>query len=171
MAELGQTRDPRLLTPGDPGAIDENVVAIRGRGEAMENAGNGLKRIDGGAWIGAAGNAFREAFSYEPGRWFAAGDAFEATATALSDYAGTLRWAQGQAADAAWLWDQGEYATQRPRMRTTGRSPTRRREAARESRPWYHRSPIPARACGRPPAKSSTGLASSSPTRVTVPRQ
>jgi hypothetical protein len=38
MAELGQTGDPKQLVPGDPGAIDENVVAIRGRGQAMENA-------------------------------------------------------------------------------------------------------------------------------------
>lgn len=112
MAELGQTRDPKQLIPGDSGAIDDNEVAIRGRGHAMENAGNGLSRIDGGAWIGAAGDAFRDAFSYEPGRWFEAGDAFEATATELSSYAGTLRWAQGQAAEAIRLWDQGQTATQ-----------------------------------------------------------
>lgn len=116
MAELGQTREPRQLIPGDAGAIDENVVAIRGRGRAMENAGNGLKKIDGGAWIGAAGDAFREQFSYEPGRWFDAADAFEATATALSSYAGTLRWAQGQAAEAIRLWDQGQAATTRAKQ-------------------------------------------------------
>jgi hypothetical protein len=112
MAELGQTRYPSQLVPGDPGAIDQNVVAIRGRGQAMEDAANGLKRIDSGAWVGAAGDAFRDKFSYEPGRWFQAGDTFEATAAALANYVETLRWAQGQAGEAIHLWDEGEAATQ-----------------------------------------------------------
>ncbi|MCE7007356.1 hypothetical protein LWC34_31745 [Kibdelosporangium philippinense] len=116
MAELGQTGDPRQLVPGDPSAIEENVVAIRGRGQAMDNAGHGLKKIDNGAWQGAAGDAFRDQFSYEPGRWFQATDAFTATATALSSYAETLRWAQGQAGDAIRLWDEGERATQQAKQ-------------------------------------------------------
>lgn len=112
MAELGQTRDPRQLVPGDAEAIDRNVIAIRGRAQAMEDAAMGLKRIDSDAWVGAAGDAFRDKFSYEPSRWFQAGDAFEATATALANYAETLRWAQGQANEAIHLWDEGESATQ-----------------------------------------------------------
>lgn len=112
MAELGQTGDPRQLIPGDPAAIEANIVAIRGRGEAMEDAANGLKRIDSGAWVGTAGEAFRDQFSYEPSRWYQASDAFGTTAKALSSYAETLRWAQGQAGEAIRLWDDGQAATQ-----------------------------------------------------------
>jgi hypothetical protein len=92
------------------------VIAIRGRGQAMENAGHGLKKIDNGAWQGVAGDAFRDKFSYEPGQWFQAADAFAATATALSWYAETLRWAQGQAGEAIRLWDAGEAATRQAKQ-------------------------------------------------------
>ncbi|MBC6447148.1 putative T7SS-secreted protein [Actinokineospora xionganensis] len=116
MAELGQTRDPKELVPGDARAIDDNVTAIRGRGAAMENAGNGLKAIDSGAWQGQAGDAFRDEFGYEPTRWYQAGDAFDACAKALSGFAETLRWAQGQAIEAISLWDQGESATRQAKQ-------------------------------------------------------
>lgn len=48
-------------------------------------------------------------------RWLRAADAFEATAQALDRYSGTLRWAQGQAAEAIRLWDEGEEATRQAR--------------------------------------------------------
>ncbi len=115
MAELGQTRDPRALVPGQPDAIDRNVVAIRGRGEALANAGEGLGAIDAHGWTGEAGDNFREKFSYEPPKWLRAADAFEATAQALDGYSGTLRWAQDQAAEAIRLWDEGEEATRQAR--------------------------------------------------------
>ncbi|PRX49004.1 hypothetical protein B0I33_10336 [Prauserella shujinwangii] len=112
MAELGETTDPRQLVPGDPAAIEENVVAIRGRGRSMDQAGDELRKIDSGAWKGDAGDAFRDKFSYEPARWHKAGDAFTATAAALESYVATLRWAQGEAVEAIRLWQEGEAATQ-----------------------------------------------------------
>jgi len=115
MAELGQTQDPAQLVPGDPSAIEQIVTAIRGRGEAMDDAGAGLKKIDGGAWVGNAGNAFRDEFGYEPSRWHQGAAAFETTAKALSGYAETLRWAQGQASEAIRLWNAGEAATTQAR--------------------------------------------------------
>lgn len=81
----------------------------------MEDAGDNLKRIDSGAWKGVAGDAFRQKFSYEPSRWHQAGDAFEDTATALDNYASTLRWAQGQATEAIALYEEGEAATRQAR--------------------------------------------------------
>jgi hypothetical protein len=111
MAELGETGNPTDLVPGNPRAIDENVIAIRGRGRTMLMAADGLVKIDTFAWTGSAAERFREKFSYEPGRWRRAGDAFEAAAAALDGYGGTLRWAQGQAAEAIRLWDAGEQAT------------------------------------------------------------
>lgn len=80
MAELGESGNPRDLIPGDPDAVERNVTAIRGRGKSMEIAGDDLKKIDSGAWEGAAGDAFRDKFTYEPARWHRAADAFEATA-------------------------------------------------------------------------------------------
>lgn len=84
MAELGQTTDTRQLIPGEPDAIDQNVIAIRSRGETMGSAGDSLKKIDTDAWIGEAGDAFRDKFSYEPVRWYKGSDAFEAAAAALN---------------------------------------------------------------------------------------
>jgi hypothetical protein len=112
MAELGQTTDARLLIPGEPDAIDDDVIAIRGRGETMGLAGDSLKKINTDAWSGEAGDAFRDRFSYEPARWHNGSDAFETTTAELERYVDTLRWAQGQATEAIQLWAEGEAATQ-----------------------------------------------------------
>ena len=114
MAELGETEDPQALVPGKPEAIEENARVLRARaGESGETA-EGLREIDTGeAWQGPAAQTFRDKFSYEPGKWFAAADALQAAAGALDDYASTLRWAQAQATEAIALWNQGQNATQR----------------------------------------------------------
>ena len=59
------------------------------------NAAIGLRAIDTGAWTGPAANAFRDEFSYEPTKWYEAGDALTYAGEVLGLYAGTLRWAQG----------------------------------------------------------------------------
>ena len=115
MAELGGTHDPRALVPGDADAVADNARVLRARAQAAGDAGDGLRSIDTGAWYGPAAQRFHEKFSYEPGRWFTAGDAMQAGAGALDDYAGTLRWAQGQAAEAIRLWDAAEAATRHAR--------------------------------------------------------
>jgi hypothetical protein len=101
--------------PGDPNAIAENAVALRSRAKAAGDAGEGLRAVDTGAWSGAAAERFHEKFSYEPGKWFTAADAMQAGGGALDDYVATLRWAQGQAAEAVRLWNQGDAATDRAR--------------------------------------------------------
>lgn len=111
--ELGQTTEATLLVKGRPDAIAQNAVAIRSRGEAMAQAGDALKDIDSGAWVGDAGEAFREKFSYEPGRWHDAAEAFEAAAQALDNYASVLRWAQDEAVEAIELWEKAQQETQR----------------------------------------------------------
>ena len=115
MAELGESANPTDLATGDPRAIEDNVVAIRGRGSTMLTAADALTKIDTFAWTGPAAERFREKFSYEPARWRKAGDAFDVAAAALEGYADTLRWAQGQAAEAIRLWDAGEQATRAAR--------------------------------------------------------
>src|SRR4051812_1716724 len=117
MAELGETGDPRVLVPGDPDAIAANAVALRQRAADAGNAGDGLRSIDAGAWTGPAAERFHDKFSYEPGRWFTAADAMQAGAGGLDDYAATLRWAQGQAADAVRQWNAAQAATAEARTR------------------------------------------------------
>ncbi|BBH66684.1 hypothetical protein ACTI_33690 [Actinoplanes sp. OR16] len=110
MTELGRTSDPRSLVPGDPDAVSGAAAVLRRRASSAGEAGEGLRAIDTGAWTGAAAVRFREKFAYEPGRWFTAADAMQAGAGALDDYAATLRWAQGQAAEAIRLWGQEQVA-------------------------------------------------------------
>jgi hypothetical protein len=124
MTELGETRDPRALVPGDPDAIAANAVALRQRAADAGNAGDGLRSIDTGAWTGPAAERFHDKFSYEPGRWFTAADAMQAGAGGLDDYVATLRWAQGQAADAIRLWNAGQAVTQQARSRYESAPPT-----------------------------------------------
>jgi len=131
MTELGETQDPRALVPGDPDAIAENGAALRVRAKAAGDAGDGLRSIDTGAWTGTAAERFHEKFSYEPGRWFTAADAMQAGAGALDDYVATLRWAQGQAAEAIRLWNQGASST--ARAKTEYESSAKRAQAAQHS--------------------------------------
>jgi hypothetical protein len=111
MTELGATSDPRALVPGDPDAVAAKADLLRARAADAGSAGQGLRRIDTGSWTGPAAERFHDRFAYEPGRWFTAADALQAAAGALDDYVSTLRWAQGQAADAVKLWADGEAQT------------------------------------------------------------
>lgn len=117
MTELGETDDPRQLVPGNPETIEENVRVLRGSANSAEHAADGLKAIDSGSWQGAAARAFHDKFSYEPGRWLTATDCLESGATALDNYADTLRWAQRQAREAIHLWHKAEQATRQAQAR------------------------------------------------------
>lgn len=112
MAELGQTQDPRELVRGDPHAIEENVRVLRARGERACDAAVGLRAIDTGSWTGQAATRFHEEFSYTPAQWYEVSDVLVTSGEVLELYAETLRWAQGQAAEAIRLWNEGERATQ-----------------------------------------------------------
>ena len=111
LAQLGQTDDPIALVPGDVQAVAQTACTMSRYAGVLADAGEGLRRIDLGAWTGAAADRFREVYSGEPARWTAAGDAFTAASTILSDYAATLSWAQGQAAESIATWDQAVAAT------------------------------------------------------------
>jgi hypothetical protein len=113
MAELGQTRDPRALVPGDPAAIRANAGALKTRSDHVEKAGDGLVNIDTGAWTGPAAEDFRDKFSYEPNKWYVAADSLATAADALNTYAHVLEWAQQQAAEAIRLWDAAQAETQK----------------------------------------------------------
>jgi hypothetical protein len=110
--ELGETTDPKELVPGNPDAITTTLNAMRGYGDALHEAGTGLKHINvADGWSGAAGDAFRQVFHGQPDKWLEAGDCFHNAAKAMETYHSTLTWAQGQAADAIRQWHEGQAAT------------------------------------------------------------
>ena len=111
-AELGGTQDPAVLVLGRPGAVTATSRAWRAYGDALHQAGDGLRRLDTAeGWRGPAGDAFRATFRGQVGDWLTAGDAFHEAAAALDRYAATLSWAQGRAGDAIGQWDAGQAAT------------------------------------------------------------
>ncbi|MGV9713113.1 HNH endonuclease signature motif containing protein [Gordonia sp. NPDC003424] len=145
MAELGGTNDPKELVPGDPGAIDQNAVAIGGRGNSMALAGLSLRGINtGDYWTGDGAEAFRDVFTEEPVKWLRAADAFINTGRTLGQYAGVLRWAQDEAKTAIDTYNEAQRATAR----------------ATED---YNRAVDSAN------ATNSANAAAGDPTRVTVP--
>lgn len=110
--ELGETTHPKELVPGRPDSVTTTLMAMRSYGDALHEAGAGLKRINvADGWSGEAGDAFREVFHGQPDKWLEAGDSFHDAANALETYNSTLTWAQGQAADAIRQWDEGQTAT------------------------------------------------------------
>ncbi|GAA4889223.1 putative T7SS-secreted protein [Saccharopolyspora cebuensis] len=111
-AELGTTDDQRALIPGRAEAVRGTAASLRDYGDALHEAGEGLKRIDSSeGWEGEAAEQFRAAFDGEPIRWLEAGDCFHHAAGALERYSESLAWAQGQASEAIRLWNEGEAAT------------------------------------------------------------
>ncbi|GAA0534875.1 WXG100 family type VII secretion target [Saccharopolyspora thermophila] len=112
-AELGTTQDPKALIPGDAGALQTIAQQMTAYGDALHNAGTGLRRIDTTeGWSGAAADSFRDVFDGEPPKWLEAGDAFHDGAAALTSYAATLSWAQTQAQEAIRLWNEGDAAAE-----------------------------------------------------------
>jgi len=111
MAELGETSDPKALVPGSPQVLWDHADLLRGHGELLGNAGDGLKQVNVGSWQGDAADAFHDVFVAQPPKWLRAGDFVSSAADVLGGYGDTLNWAQGRAADAVALWDQGKDAT------------------------------------------------------------
>ncbi|MER5391880.1 putative T7SS-secreted protein [Saccharopolyspora sp. NPDC002686] len=114
--ELGEATEPTLLVPGDPDVIESNARFIRERAVKASETGEALKRIDAGGWSGEAADLWHEQHETDVPRWFDGGDSLEAGATALEEYARVLRWAQGEAAEAARLWAEGEAATEQAKL-------------------------------------------------------
>ena len=123
MTDLGRTRDPTELIPGNPAGIRAAAQTLRARARRAEQAGDGLARIDAGGWEGEAAQVFRERFSYEPAKWYAAANSLDTAADALSTYAEVLEWAQARAAEAVGLWDEAEVASRVAEHRHDGPEP------------------------------------------------
>ena len=113
MTELGATSCAATLVPGDPDEV-EWLAREYGRyaGGACD-AARALRRIDTGAWVGPAGEAFREAIDELPAKLERGQSAFARAASALHDYARVLRHAQADASAAARRQADGDAATAR----------------------------------------------------------
>ncbi|MFD9813277.1 putative T7SS-secreted protein [Streptomyces sp. NPDC059080] len=98
--QLGETDDPKELIHGDPAKINETVSHLKDFFAAFERVGQGLRKLDAGAWKGKAADRFREEFDTHPKSWLHAADACEAAGKALDAYAETVTWAQRQARSA-----------------------------------------------------------------------
>jgi hypothetical protein len=111
VAELGETTDPKELIPGDATQIRASTAHLTTYGDTLIQIGDGLTTLETGGWTGDAADKFHAFFDGEPVRWTQCGDAFHSAAAAINNYAGSLDWAQGEAAHAVELWQQGEQAT------------------------------------------------------------
>lgn len=110
-AELGTTDDPRALIPGSPDAILAKLATLTKLSTGIDEASTAFTKIDEGRWQGAAGDAFRQAFSQEVPRWANSAQAFDQATKALQEHAHTLQAAQNHASEAIARFNQGTQAT------------------------------------------------------------
>ncbi|MFI0220059.1 putative T7SS-secreted protein [Streptomyces lydicus] len=111
MAELGESRDPKDLVPGNAEAVQTTAHLLTQFGQTLSRVGSGLRDLDHSGWTGKAADAFHSFYDEEPKRWVSCGDAFHDAARALTSYSNTLTWAQEQAHQAISLWEHGEQQT------------------------------------------------------------
>ncbi|MFJ8030641.1 putative T7SS-secreted protein [Streptomyces sp. NPDC096032] len=109
--QLGQTEEADELVHGSPVKIRESAKHLRDFHGAFDKVGQGLKKVDSSGWKGEGGDAFREKFGVHPTRWAHAAEACKDAAGALESYADTVKWAQGQAKEAAALYKKGVQAS------------------------------------------------------------
>lgn len=110
--ELGQTEDPKKLVYGSAAKIRAQVSHLNDFKSSFDMVGNGLKGLDEGGLKGKAADAFRESVAKEPPRWFKAAQAFGKAADAMSRFAETVEWAQGQAKEALEEYNKAKKASQ-----------------------------------------------------------
>ncbi|GAA4066106.1 putative T7SS-secreted protein [Streptomyces shaanxiensis] len=107
-AELGDTKDPKELIPGDAGNLHEIARSLRKYSGSFENVGDGLGGVRISGWAGQASDNFSEKLDGEKKNWRYASDQMSGAASAISTYATALSEAQRQASEAIELWDGGD---------------------------------------------------------------
>ncbi|MEU4732166.1 putative T7SS-secreted protein [Streptomyces sp. NPDC023588] len=98
--ELGQSDDPKQLVHGSASSLRTTAGHLSDFHAAFTRTGDGLKKLGTDGIKGAAADAFRDSVLEKAPRWFAAAAAFETAAGAVSRFADTVTWAQGQAKEA-----------------------------------------------------------------------
>ncbi|MFD4879554.1 putative T7SS-secreted protein [Streptomyces sp. NPDC058420] len=109
--QLGDTDLPSDLVHGDPKAIRATAKHLTDFFTAFDKVGDGMRKLNSSSWQGEAADTFREKFAMHPTKWLQAADACDAAGKALSSYAETVEWAQGQARDAIHLYGPGKKAS------------------------------------------------------------
>ncbi|MEU2428189.1 putative T7SS-secreted protein [Streptomyces sp. NPDC007861] len=110
--ELGQSEDPKKLVYGSVSTLRSTVTHLEKLRSAFDKVGEGLKGVDADGFQGEAATAFREASATQPPKWFKAADAFEKASGAVSRFAETVEWAQGQAKEAIAEYDAARKLSQ-----------------------------------------------------------
>ncbi|MEV8021607.1 putative T7SS-secreted protein [Streptomyces sp. NPDC086554] len=109
--QLGESDHPGDLIHGSPGKIRASARHLTDFHKAFDKVGRGMRRLDSSHWRGEAANTFREKFAVHPTKWLHAADACEHAGQALDRYADAVKWAQGQAQDAIYLYKKGKSAS------------------------------------------------------------
>ncbi|AZQ36558.1 hypothetical protein EJ357_26515 [Streptomyces cyaneochromogenes] len=107
-AELGDTKDPKELIPGDAGNLNSIAQSLRKYFGNFEDVGDGLGGVRISGWTGPAGDGFSEKLAGEKKNWLYASDQMAEAASTISAYAAALSEAQRQAGEAIALWDGGD---------------------------------------------------------------
>lgn len=107
-AQLGDTQNPRELIPGNPSKLTEDAEKLDNHAKTLDGIGHKLGSVRISSWRGQASDAFWDDFSGQKKKWYRGSDSLTAAAGALRDYAGTLKWAQGQAKEAVRLYEGGD---------------------------------------------------------------
>ncbi|WP_086734297.1 putative T7SS-secreted protein [Streptomyces glaucescens] len=110
--QLGETEEANELVHGNPTKIRESAKHLKDFHGAFDKVGQGMRKVDSSGWKGEGGDTFREKFGVHPEKWTQAADACKTAAEALESYADTVKWAQGQAAEAVELYKKGRKASQ-----------------------------------------------------------
>jgi RHS repeat-associated protein len=110
--QLGETEEANELIHGNPTKIRESAKHLKDFHGAFDKVGQGMRKVDSSGWKGEGGDTFREKFGVHPEKWTQAADACKTAAEALESYADTVKWAQGQAAEAVELYKKGRKASQ-----------------------------------------------------------
>lgn len=108
-AELGSTRDPSLLIPGDVGELHRAAAAWRARAESAQDVGSALHSMRTVPdWAGEAADAYETRAGTVASGWTAMATAFRSGQSALEDVAAAIDAARAKAGDAIDLWDQAD---------------------------------------------------------------
>ncbi|MER6844420.1 putative T7SS-secreted protein [Streptomyces platensis] len=116
--ELGETKDPKGLIPGNAGDVEGVARTLKKQSGKFESVAKGLGAVRISGWNGAAGDRFWEKLSGEKKNWLYASDALSDAAAAISGYAEALSAAQGKAREAIELWDGGDEGQAQLVLRT-----------------------------------------------------
>jgi uncharacterized protein YukE len=116
--ELGETKDPKGLIPGNAGDVEGVAQALKKQSGKFETVARELGAVRISGWNGEAGDRFYEKLSGEKKNWLYASDALSDAAAAISGYASALSAAQGQAREAIELWEGGDESQAQQILKT-----------------------------------------------------